>query len=58
MYYKKCKFCKANLDPGEKCDCRKQIREQQKKVSELLFTENDGQMMLMEVSRNGMHTRI
>ena len=23
MYYKKCLFCGANLDPGEHCDCRK-----------------------------------
>ena len=21
MIYKKCPFCGANLDPGEKCDC-------------------------------------
>lgn len=22
MYYKTCSHCGANLDPGEKCDCR------------------------------------
>ena len=22
MYYHTCKFCGANLDPGEKCDCQ------------------------------------
>ena len=21
MYYRKCKVCGANLDPGERCDC-------------------------------------
>lgn len=24
MYYNKCEFCGANLDPGEKCDCIEQ----------------------------------
>lgn len=22
MYYNECLFCGANLDPGEKCECR------------------------------------
>ena len=24
MYYNQCKYCGANLDPGEKCDCQKE----------------------------------
>lgn len=24
-YYNTCKICGANLDPGEKCDCNKNI---------------------------------
>lgn len=27
MYKYQCKHCKANLDPGEKCDCIHKIRE-------------------------------
>lgn len=23
-YYQPCKYCGANLDPGETCDCRKE----------------------------------
>lgn len=23
-YYKVCEYCGAHLDPGEKCDCRKE----------------------------------
>lgn len=26
-YYKVCSFCGAHLDPGEKCDCRRAIKE-------------------------------
>lgn len=24
-YYWTCPFCNANLDPGESCDCRKEV---------------------------------
>ena len=26
-YYWTCPYCKANLDPGESCDCRKEVQE-------------------------------
>lgn len=26
MYYVKCPYCGANLDPGEKCDCREEAQ--------------------------------
>lgn len=26
MYYNKCEFCGANLDPGEQCDCEVELR--------------------------------
>lgn len=25
-YYKECRYCGANLDPGEQCDCREAVR--------------------------------
>jgi len=30
MLFKKCKFCDANLDRGEICDCRKETAEKEK----------------------------
>lgn len=46
MYFNVCKNCGANLDPGEKCDCRE---EKQKRLSffENVFSEDsDGQMVI------------
>lgn len=40
MYFKKCPYCRALLDPGEKCDCREKIT----KYSSLLSIKESGQM--------------
>lgn len=29
-FYNVCPYCGANLDPGERCDCKEQQSEQQK----------------------------
>ena len=42
-YYRVCPYCKGNLDPGEKCDCQNEIREQEKKMSNLIAFGSDGQ---------------
>ena len=34
MYYEKCDRCGAHLDPGEKCDCRKRVRDDKEKPEE------------------------
>lgn len=33
-YYWTCPYCKANLDPGETCDCRKEPADNYKSVQE------------------------
>lgn len=38
-FYKTCPFCGANLDPGEKCDCRDTEKEEEEKEDEC--TGND-----------------
>lgn len=38
-FYKTCPFCGANLDPGEKCDCRDEQRKEEEKKDEC--TGND-----------------
>ena len=27
--YVTCEYCKSNLDPGEKCDCREDMKQEQ-----------------------------
>lgn len=31
-YYYECPYCSANLDPGEKCDCREDVKQETKKI--------------------------
>ena len=40
-YYNQCPYCKANLDPGEKCDCDKtEIKEENKIIHTIKKIEN------------------
>lgn len=38
-YYKVCEYCGAHLDPGEKCDCGKEDREEMRPFP---FQDRDG----------------
>lgn len=29
-YYRKCQYCGAHLDPGERCDCKNEQKPEQK----------------------------
>lgn len=49
MYYNKCEFCGANLDPGERCDCQEKRIKKEKLLLELFAPQSDGQMMIAEV---------
>ena len=49
-----CPYCGANLDPGEKCDCKdeEKMREERiarsvEKLSHLICAENNGQMRII-----------
>ena len=33
-YYKVCEYCGANLDPGERCDCRERTETEPRKSRE------------------------
>ncbi len=35
MKYNTCPYCGANLDPGEKCDCREEDDEENQKITEI-----------------------
>lgn len=43
MYYDKCPYCGANLDPGEKCDCREEStkKEQPQSARAVLVPQMD-----------------
>ena len=30
--YVTCEYCKSNLDPGEKCDCREDMKQEAKNI--------------------------
>lgn len=43
-YYNICPKCKCNLDPGEKCDCDRERREQEEFYRKKLWVSRTGQM--------------
>ncbi len=58
MYSYQCDICGAYLDPEEHCTCHKAHEKNIQMVDELLEPDQDGQMVLREVSEDGIHTRI
>ena len=42
MYYHTCPLCGANLDPGERCDCRETSRKSKKVENRKLNTNEKG----------------
>lgn len=57
MYYRKCEFCGANLDPGEDCDCEIELR-RRKKVRSRYYKDIFDYMKEMEGLYNGDTVRI
>lgn len=54
MSYKyQCPFCKANLDPGEKCDCRDGIERFIRDCSAATDTDETGQIYMILGEING-----
>lgn len=50
MYWYVCPNCGCHLDPGEKCDCRKEREEKLEnifKISKMIEVEKNGQMKMM-----------
>lgn len=47
MYYRECDNCGANLDPGEKCDCREIERAKQIEYEKSVEQEDSGQFRLI-----------
>lgn len=43
-FYRVCTDCGANLDPGERCECFRERKEKEKKMSMLFRQGADGQM--------------
>lgn len=44
MYYDKCPCCGANLDPGEKCDCREEsTKKEQPPTKRAVLKTKDGE---------------
>ena len=42
-----CEFCGAHLDPGEKCDCKREAEESAKKWQSMTTKDRDGQFRLL-----------
>ena len=42
-----CEFCGAHLDPGEKCDCKREAEESAKKWQSMTKKDRDGQLQLL-----------
>ena len=46
MYYRVCKHCGSNLDPGEKCDCQKDKINKTNYLMSLFKDDADGQISM------------
>lgn len=46
MYFNVCKNRGANLDPGEKCDCREQEQKRFRFFESVFSEDSDGQMVI------------
>lgn len=46
MYYRTCKHCGSNLDPGEKCDCQKDRINKMNHLMSLFNDDVDGQISM------------
>ena len=49
--YRECPFCHANLDPGERCECRDEEQRQEsriKLINHYIKEGKDGQLVLKE----------
>lgn len=46
MYYNVCPDCGANLDPGEKCDCRKEKMRREEAYRRMMVVDKTHQYKL------------
>lgn len=50
MYYNRCERCGAYLDPGERCDCEREERQErenlEKRIEGMIILERNGQLVL------------
>lgn len=46
MYYRECPWCGSNLDPDERCECRKRAQEQKEKILAMYKDGEDGQITM------------
>ena len=46
MYYRTCKHCGSNLDPGEKCDCKKDRVNKMNHLMSLFKDDTYGQIRM------------
>lgn len=49
MYYRVCRCCGANLDPGERCDCEDERQKQTDRIMSMMQINKDGQYELVAV---------
>lgn len=56
-YYTSCPYCNANLDPGERCDCRERAERSKMVFAKRIRTQRDGQMVLSEAMEGGAYAR-
>ena len=46
MFYRTCHFCGSNLDPGERCECRKTAKKKEEFLTSLFESGEDGQIRM------------
>ena len=56
MFYRVCPCCGSNLDPGERCECRKTAKKKEEFLTSLFESSEDGQIRMkvedFEYARN------
>ena len=46
MFYRVCPCCGSNLDPGERCECRKIAKKKEEFLTSLFESSEDGQIRM------------
>lgn len=44
MYYNVCQECGANLDPGERCDCKKEKKRREQAFESMIKVDDTDQL--------------
>lgn len=55
MYYRECQLCGAYLDPGERCDCEQERKNQTERIMRMVRENNESHQMELVLNQGGLY---